>query len=208
MATRAGRSATVPIDPEFDRRMMAAALRLGRRNLGHTGSNPAVGCVIVRSAGEARQVVGRGWTAAGGRPHAEKQALAAAGSAAKGATVYVTLEPCAHDGNVPPCSQALAEAQVARVVVVDQHEGLADGEGVEGPEPVQPGARHVAVEEQERRGVPGTAHLADEGRAPAVELDPPAEGDCRSDPTVTAEDRARWLYTAITRAERGLVILD
>lgn len=117
MALRLRKAATVPvIDTEFDRRMMAAALRLGARNLGHTGTNPAVGCVIVRSDGDARIVVGRGWTAVGGRPHAEKAALAEAGKAAKGGTVYVTLEPCAHEGQVPPCAEALVAAGVARVV--------------------------------------------------------------------------------------------
>ena len=78
--------------------MMAAALRLGRRNLGQTHPNPAVGCIIVKTEGDDRVVVGRGWTAAGGRPHAEREALTEAGAAAKGATAYVTLEPCAHQG--------------------------------------------------------------------------------------------------------------
>jgi diaminohydroxyphosphoribosylaminopyrimidine deaminase/5-amino-6-(5-phosphoribosylamino)uracil reductase len=110
-------SADAPrLDPEFDRRMMAAALRLGRRNLGATYPNPAVGCIVVRTDGGEPVIVGRGWTAAGGRPHAEKEALKQAGSAASGATVYVTLEPCAHKGRVPPCSAALVAANVARVV--------------------------------------------------------------------------------------------
>jgi diaminohydroxyphosphoribosylaminopyrimidine deaminase/5-amino-6-(5-phosphoribosylamino)uracil reductase len=115
MAPRPRRGAPA-IDPEFDHRMMAAALRLGRRNLGHTGTNPAVGCIIVRQERQARIVVGRGWTAVGGRPHAEKEALAEAGAAAQGATAYVTLEPCAHEGAVPPCAEALIAAGVARVV--------------------------------------------------------------------------------------------
>jgi diaminohydroxyphosphoribosylaminopyrimidine deaminase/5-amino-6-(5-phosphoribosylamino)uracil reductase len=134
MATRARKRDAVPVDPDFDRRMMAAALRLGRNNLGHTGTNPAVGCVIVRTAGDARVVVGRGWTAIGGRPHAEKEALAAAGKAAKGATAYVTLEPCAHDGDVPPCSEALVEAQVARVVTA-----------IEDPDPRTAGKGHARL---------------------------------------------------------------
>ena len=104
------------IDAEFDRRMMAAALRLGRRNLGQTSPNPAVGCIIVRTDGDTPVVVGRGWTAVGGRPHAEKEALKDAGAAAEGATVYVTLEPCAHKGRAKPCSEALVEAKVGRVV--------------------------------------------------------------------------------------------
>jgi diaminohydroxyphosphoribosylaminopyrimidine deaminase/5-amino-6-(5-phosphoribosylamino)uracil reductase len=90
---------------------MAHALRLGARGLGGTWPNPAVGCVIVNGA-----VVGRGWTQTGGRPHAEAMALAQAGAAARGATAYVTLEPCAHTGKTPPCAQALIEAGVARVV--------------------------------------------------------------------------------------------
>ena len=105
-----------PIDPDFDRRMMAAALRLGRRNLGQTHPNPAVGCIIVQTSGDVPVVVGRGWTAVGGRPHAEKEALKEAGARAAGATVYVTLEPCAHKGRVKPCSAALVAARVARVV--------------------------------------------------------------------------------------------
>ncbi len=105
----------LPVDPEFDRRMMAATLRLGRRNLGQTSPNPAVGCVVVRTDGDV-VVLGRGWTAAGGRPHAEREALKEAGAAAKGATVYVTLEPCAHSGRTKSCTEALIDAGVARVV--------------------------------------------------------------------------------------------
>ena len=92
---------------------MALALSLGRRGLGSTWPNPAVGCVIVSDG----IIVGRGWTAPSGRPHAEPQALAQAGAAAQGSTVYVTLEPCAHHGQTPPCAQALIDAGTARVVV-------------------------------------------------------------------------------------------
>ena len=98
----------VPIvDPEFDRRMMASALRLGHRNLGQTGLNPAVGCVIVRTDGDTPVVVGRGWTAVGGRPHAEREAIANAGSATANATAYITLEPCAHKRKGGSCTTAL-----------------------------------------------------------------------------------------------------
>ncbi|NUB14495.1 riboflavin biosynthesis protein RibD, partial [Azospirillum brasilense] len=92
---------------------MRAALALAARGLGNTWPNPAVGCVIVRDG----VVVGRGWTQPGGRPHAETEALARAGGAARGATAYVTLEPCNHYGKTPPCALALVEAGVARVVV-------------------------------------------------------------------------------------------
>ncbi|GAB6053650.1 bifunctional diaminohydroxyphosphoribosylaminopyrimidine deaminase/5-amino-6-(5-phosphoribosylamino)uracil reductase RibD [Magnetospira thiophila] len=92
---------------------MRAALALAGRGLGHVWPNPAVGCVIVKDG----HVVGRGWTQPGGRPHAETEALGRAGEAARGATVYVSLEPCNHHGQTPPCSEALVRAGVARVVV-------------------------------------------------------------------------------------------
>lgn len=91
---------------------MAHALRLSRRGLGNVWPNPAVGCVIVRDG----VVVGRGWTQPGGRPHAERMALDQAGGLARGATAYVTLEPCAHLGKTPPCAVGLVEAGVTRVV--------------------------------------------------------------------------------------------
>lgn len=95
-----------------DRRFMALALSLGRRGMGRCWPNPAVGCVIVKDG----RIIGRGWTQPGGRPHAEVVALAQAGAAARGATAYVTLEPCAHFGKTPPCASALIGAGVARVV--------------------------------------------------------------------------------------------
>ncbi len=110
-----------------DTRHMRAALALGRRGQGNTWPNPAVGCVIV--AGD--RVVGRGWTQPGGRPHAEAQALAQAGAAARGATAYVTLEPCAHHGQTPPCATALVEAQIARVVIAcGDPDGRVAGRGI------------------------------------------------------------------------------
>ncbi|WP_417267296.1 bifunctional diaminohydroxyphosphoribosylaminopyrimidine deaminase/5-amino-6-(5-phosphoribosylamino)uracil reductase RibD [Celeribacter baekdonensis] len=92
---------------------MRHALSLAARGLGRTWPNPAVGCVIIRKG----RVVGRGWTQPGGRPHAETMALAQAGDAARGATAYVTLEPCSHHGKTPPCAEALIAAGIARVVV-------------------------------------------------------------------------------------------
>lgn len=97
-----------------DIRLMRHALVLAARGVGCTSPNPSVGCVIVSADG---RIVGRGWTAPGGRPHAETQALIQAGGRARGATAYVTLEPCAHYGKTPPCAQALIEARIARVVV-------------------------------------------------------------------------------------------
>jgi diaminohydroxyphosphoribosylaminopyrimidine deaminase/5-amino-6-(5-phosphoribosylamino)uracil reductase len=92
---------------------MRHALGLAARALGQSAPNPAVGCILVAASGV---VVGRGWTGRGGRPHAEAVALAQAGEAARGATVYVTLEPCAHHGQTPPCADALINAGVACVV--------------------------------------------------------------------------------------------
>lgn len=101
---------------DTDRRFMAAAIRLSRRHLGLTATNPSVATLIVRDDGAGPYVVGRGVTALGGRPHAEPQALAEAGELARGATAYVTLEPCAHHGRTPPCAEALVASGVRRVV--------------------------------------------------------------------------------------------
>ncbi|MBV8778757.1 MAG: bifunctional diaminohydroxyphosphoribosylaminopyrimidine deaminase/5-amino-6-(5-phosphoribosylamino)uracil reductase RibD [Alphaproteobacteria bacterium] len=91
---------------------MRAALTLARRGLGTTWPNPAVGCVVVKDG----RVVGRGWTQPGGRPHAETEALLRAGDGARGATAYVTLEPCSHHGKTAPCADALVAAGISRVV--------------------------------------------------------------------------------------------
>lgn len=96
-----------------DAPFMRSALALAARALGRSAPNPAVGCLIVRDG----RVLGRGWTGDGGRPHAETIALGQAGAAARGATAYVSLEPCAHHGRTPPCSDALIAAGIARVVI-------------------------------------------------------------------------------------------
>ncbi|HSL78836.1 MAG TPA: bifunctional diaminohydroxyphosphoribosylaminopyrimidine deaminase/5-amino-6-(5-phosphoribosylamino)uracil reductase RibD, partial [Pseudolabrys sp.] len=95
-----------------DERFMRLALALGRRNLGHTWPNPAVGAVIVKDG----TVIARGWTQEGGRPHAEVEALRRAKKATQGATMYVSLEPCSHQGKTPPCADAIIRAGIARVV--------------------------------------------------------------------------------------------
>ena len=107
---------------------MQAALLLARRGLGRVAPNPAVGCVLTRDG----RVVGRGWTQPGGRPHAETEALVRAGANAKGATCYVTLEPCAHHGVTPPCAEALVSAGIARcVVAVQDPDPQVSGKGLE-----------------------------------------------------------------------------
>jgi diaminohydroxyphosphoribosylaminopyrimidine deaminase/5-amino-6-(5-phosphoribosylamino)uracil reductase len=106
-------AAASPSDQPFDLRSMRAALALARRGLGTVWPNPAVGCVIV----DRGRIVGRGWTQPGGRPHGETEALGRAGEAARGATAYVSLEPCCHWGRTPPCTDALIAAGIRRVVV-------------------------------------------------------------------------------------------
>lgn len=110
-----------------DERWMGAAVALAERGRGQTFPNPNVGCVIVKQ----ERVVGRGWTQPGGRPHAEAIALTQAGSTARGATLYTTLEPCAHvSERGPTCSRLIAEAQIARVVVaVRDPDPRTDGAG-------------------------------------------------------------------------------
>jgi diaminohydroxyphosphoribosylaminopyrimidine deaminase/5-amino-6-(5-phosphoribosylamino)uracil reductase len=106
---------------------MRAALALAARGLGRTWPNPAVGSVIVRDG----IVVGRGWTQPGGRPHAETEALGRAGEAARGATAYVSLEPCAHTGKTPPCADALIAAGIGRAVVaVEDPDPRVSGRGI------------------------------------------------------------------------------
>ena len=106
---------------------MRLALALARRGLGTVAPNPAVGCLLVKDG----QIVGRGWTQPGGRPHAETEALAMAGASARGAIAYVTLEPCSHHGQTPPCADALIKAGVARVVAaIDDKDPRVSGRGL------------------------------------------------------------------------------
>ena len=115
-----------PDDRDLDLRWMDAALNLGERSLGLAAPNPAVGAILVKNGA----VVGRGATAPGGRPHAETIAIAEAGEAARGATLYVTLEPCSHVGVSPPCADAIVAAGVARVVsAIEDPNPLVAGQG-------------------------------------------------------------------------------
>ncbi|WP_082531690.1 bifunctional diaminohydroxyphosphoribosylaminopyrimidine deaminase/5-amino-6-(5-phosphoribosylamino)uracil reductase RibD [Methylobacterium sp. Leaf469] len=111
---------------------MRLALALGHRNLGRTWPNPSVGAVVVADG----RIVGQGVTEAGGRPHAEPQALAMAGAAARGATLYVTLEPCSHHGRTPPCTDAIVASGIARVVTA-----------LEDPDPRVAGRGHARLRE-------------------------------------------------------------
>jgi diaminohydroxyphosphoribosylaminopyrimidine deaminase / 5-amino-6-(5-phosphoribosylamino)uracil reductase len=118
-----------------DARFMSSALALGRRGLGNVWPNPAVGAIIVRHGPAEAVVVGRGWTQPGGRPHAETEALARAGSLARGATLYVTLEPCSHQGKSPPCADAIVAAGISTVV-----------SALEDPNPEVAGRGHARLE--------------------------------------------------------------
>jgi diaminohydroxyphosphoribosylaminopyrimidine deaminase / 5-amino-6-(5-phosphoribosylamino)uracil reductase len=137
------------VSAQDDARHMRHALGLGARGLGNVWPNPAVGCVIVQGG----RIVGRGWTQPGGRPHAEAMALAQAGAAARGATAFVTLEPCAHHGKTPPCAEALVAAGVARVVtalgdpdprVAGRGHAMLRAAGIEVSEGVEAAAARVA----------------------------------------------------------------
>jgi diaminohydroxyphosphoribosylaminopyrimidine deaminase/5-amino-6-(5-phosphoribosylamino)uracil reductase len=119
------------IDPSEDLRLMDLALALGRRGLGRTWPNPAVGALVVRHEADGPLIVGRGWTQPHGRPHAETQALDRAGGGARGASLYVTLEPCSHHGRTPPCADAIIAAGIAKVV-----------SALEDPNPQVAGAGH------------------------------------------------------------------
>ncbi len=125
-------SESAAADPQEDLRWMEAALNLGSRSLGLTAPNPAVGAILVKDGA----VVGRGATAPGGRPHAERIAIDQAGEAARGATLYVTLEPCSHHGVSGPCADAVVAAGVARVV-----------SAMEDPNPLVGGQGHARLRE-------------------------------------------------------------
>lgn len=169
-----------------DLRWMRLAISLGERGLGRVWPNPAVGCVIVKGD----RVLGRGWTQDGGRPHAETVALAQAGAAARGATAYVSLEPCAHHGGTPPCAEALVAAGVARVVTA-----------LEDPDPRVAGKGHailraagIAVatgvqDAEARRAQAGFLSRVTRGR-PLLALKLAASLDGR---IATASGESRWI---------------
>jgi diaminohydroxyphosphoribosylaminopyrimidine deaminase/5-amino-6-(5-phosphoribosylamino)uracil reductase len=115
-------------DPVTDIQHMRAAITLARRGLGETAPNPSVGCVIVKN----NAVIARARTAPGGRPHAEAAALRIAGAAARGATAYVSLEPCSHHGKTPPCANALVDSGIARAVIGARDPNpIVNGEGIQ-----------------------------------------------------------------------------
>lgn len=196
-----------PTTNNMDARWMALALSLGQRGLGQVWPNPSVGCVIVKDG----RVVGRGHTQAGGRPHGEVMALQQAGAQARGATAYVTLEPCAHTGKSPPCTSALIKAGVARVV-----------SAIEDPDPRVSGKGHALLQQAGIKITTGI--LADQARQahigfltrvtrnrPAITLKLAASLDGR---IATSTGDSRWItgpqsrrYTHLLRADHDAIMV-
>ncbi|TBX21006.1 bifunctional diaminohydroxyphosphoribosylaminopyrimidine deaminase/5-amino-6-(5-phosphoribosylamino)uracil reductase RibD [Nioella sediminis] len=169
-----------------DARWMRHALSLGARGAGQVWPNPAVGCVIVKHG----RVVGRGWTAPGGRPHAEPQALDQAGDEAVGATAYVTLEPCAHWGQTPPCADALIRASVARVVVgLRDPDPRTDGGGIDRLREAGVAVTGPVLEEEARRAHRGFLSRVLRGR-PRLTLKLASSFDGR---IATATGESQWI---------------
>jgi diaminohydroxyphosphoribosylaminopyrimidine deaminase/5-amino-6-(5-phosphoribosylamino)uracil reductase len=182
------------VTTEGDYAFMARALRLAERGLYTTDPNPRVGCLLVRNGA----VIAEGWHRRAGGPHAERVALAAAGEAARGATAYVTLEPCCHHGRTPPCTEALVEAGVARVVAAMQDPNpLVAGKGLEALR-----ARGVAVEvgvlEGQARALnPGFVKRMSQGR-PYVRCKLAASLDGR---TAMASGESKWISSEAARRD-------
>ncbi|PYE85921.1 diaminohydroxyphosphoribosylaminopyrimidine deaminase/5-amino-6-(5-phosphoribosylamino)uracil reductase [Pseudoroseicyclus aestuarii] len=172
---------------------MALALALGRRGAGRVWPNPNVGCVIVKAG----RILARARTADGGRPHAEAQALALAGEAARGATAYVTLEPCAHHGRTPPCADALIAAGIARVVVAagDSDPRVA-GRGLERLRAAGIAVETGLMEAQARADLAGFLSRVERGR-PRVMLKLATSLDGR---IATASGESRWITGPAARA--------
>jgi len=187
---------TVRTWSDDDRRHMARALELAARGLYTTTPNPRVGCVIVRAG----RVVGEGWHERAGGPHAEAAALddaRARGETVRGATVYVTLEPCAHDGRTPPCADALVAAGVARVVIA-----MSDPNPLAARGAAKLAAAGVAVENGllgEEAGAlnPGFVARVTRGR-PHVRMKVAASLDGR---TAMPDGASRWITGEAARAD-------
>lgn len=196
------------MDAAADRRWMAAALALAARGRGRTGANPNVGCLLVRGA----RVVGRGWTQDSGRPHAEAMALAQAGQAARGATAYVSLEPCAHASpRGPTCADALAAAGIAAcVVAMPDPNSRTAGRGIERLRAAGIAVTTGVLEAEARIELAGFAGRLARGRAElTLKLALSLDGRL-----ATAGGQSQWitsaparLYAHQLRAEADLVLV-
>lgn len=178
-----------------DRLFMTAALRLARRGLGRVWPNPAVGCLIVSQDGV---VVGRGWTQPGGRPHAETEALRRAGPKARGATAYVTLEPCSHNGRTGPCADALIEAGIARcVAALEDPDTRVAGRGFAKLRAAGVSVE-VGLEAEAARTLNAGFWLHREAKRPALTLKLATTLDGK---IATTTGRSRWITGGVARAE-------
>jgi len=194
---------TFPPINDTDAGYLAVAARLAKRGLGRTSPNPSVGALVVdpRCGGE---IVSRGWTQPGGRPHAEQVALERAGDRARGATMYVTLEPCAHQGKSPPCADALIGAGIARLVcAMGDPDPRVSGEGFER---LRQAGIEVAL-----AGEPGEAAwlvhghvLRQRAKRPFVQLKLAAGADGRL-PAANGSDRPVWVTGERARARGHLM---
>lgn len=195
---------------QFDHDMMGIALRMARRGLGRVAPNPAVGAVIAdETSGE---VIARGWTQPGGRPHAETEAIRRAGAKARGATMYVTLEPCSHHGKTGPCATAIIDAGLKRVVVatgdpdvrvagrglaVMRDAGIAVETGLRGEEAAWLTRGHILRVTQQRPFVQLKLALSADGEVPRGDAGQPAW-------VTSAEARA---HGAMLRAEADAILV-
>lgn len=181
-----------------DVQYMRRALQLAERGLNSTDPNPRVGCVLVQREGELEHIVGEGWTAPVGGPHAEVQALRAAGGLAAGATAYVSLEPCAHTGRTPPCTGALIEARVARVVyAADDPNPLVNGAGAAALRAAGIAVTGGVLAEESRTLNPGFFRRM-QGGLPWVRLKLAASLDGR---TALASGESRWISGEAARQD-------
>lgn len=177
---------------------MGLALRLARRGLGRVWPNPAVGCVIAANG----TIIGRGWTQPGGRPHAEAEALARAGAAARGATAYVSLEPCAHHGRTPPCAEALVEAGIRRVLIgARDPDPRVDGGGIAMLEEAGLQVEVGILAEQARSVNAGFLSRIERGR-PLVAVKMATTLDGR---VATAEGESQWITGEAARRHGHLL---
>lgn len=177
-----------------DHKYMARAMRLAKKGIYTTAPNPNVGCVLVKDG----EIVGEGWHQKAGEAHAEINALKQAGNKAKGATAYVTLEPCCHHGKTPPCSEALIKAKVARVVaaMIDPHLKVA-GEGLKQLEAAGIYVQHGLLEEQARALNPGFIKRMQQ-RLPYVRCKLAMSLDGR---TAMASGESKWITSAEARED-------
>jgi diaminohydroxyphosphoribosylaminopyrimidine deaminase/5-amino-6-(5-phosphoribosylamino)uracil reductase len=176
-----------------DEQYMHMALAMGRRGLGRTAPNPSVGCVIVKHG----RILGRGTTAPGGRPHAEVIALETAGKAAKGATAYVSLEPCAHYGKTPPCTDALKAAGITRVVMAtEDNYTLVSGRGREALKKAKIEVTQGVLEKEAQAINSGFISVTQRQR-PMVTLKLAVTLDGK---IATAKGESRWITGELARA--------